>query len=352
METGNNLAQSILLRVLPDDLQARLDGTLVVGNVAQRQLRMRPVWSGQGFPADVKRALSIVEPDDGAITVVVARKMSDGAKKYLIDHHVAWADASGYAEIAVPDWFYLARLRPANVIAAQPREFKWSPSIAIVGEYILSRRLEIPQLREGVWDTVDRVGSISEATNISYGQVAKTLSALDSEGYTAKVGPERGPNSSREIKDRGRLLSDWAGSYSRAGRRGRQAELHVPWRDTFESTDLIERTLRSDRWAVSGWAAADAIAPFTTSLPDLLVYVPDSDFDTSLEAIKSDPNVTPVERGGRIRFCSTESFAFQFVKRINGRPVVSPIRVYADLVRLAGRGAEAADHLREAAIGF
>lgn len=356
MASGDNYATAILRHVLPANVSAGLDvgelGTTVVITFAQLRLVLRPLWAGQGFPADVKRVASTLKHQDGVLPVVVAREMSEGAKRFLAERQLSWADAAGCAEIAAPEGFYLARLRPTPLRRTQVRDFTWSPSVSAVAEYVLSRRLTIPQLREGAWDTVDRVGSISEATEVSYGQVAKALSALDAEGYTAKVGPERGPNSSREIRERSRLLSDWAGNHSRVSRGGHHAELHVPWRDPLVSVDMIEARLGSSVWATSGWVAADAIAPFTTSLPDLLVYVPDDDFDAVLERLAEHPEVTPVERGGRIRLRSASAYVFEFAREINARPVLSPVRVYRDLIRLAGRGADAAEHLREVAIGF
>lgn len=225
----------------------------------------------------------------------------------------------------------------------------WSRSAEIVAEYILSRRA---QSHLGAVGGVDRVAHIAEATGVSNAQASKVLIMLDDEGFTAKFGPERGPTSAREYRDASGLLSEWAGHYTRAARKERRVELHVPWRDHGQSIGLAENMLHGIRWAVSGWAAAEVIAPFANQVPDLMVYVPDEDFDRATKRLKDTPDVTEVDRGGRIHLRAVGKYVFEFKHTEAFTPTVSPVRVYADLIGIGDRGAEAAEHLREVAIGF
>ncbi|UJP08905.1 hypothetical protein L2X99_10455 [Microbacterium sp. KUDC0406] len=103
---------------------------------------------------------------------------------------------------------------------------------------------------------------------------------------------------------------------------------------------------------MSGWVGADAVAPFSTSVPNTIVYVPEDGFIRSLELLTSRSEVTQVDRGGRIRLRTAPRHVFAFVSEAHGQPIVSPVRIYGDLVSADNRGADAAEHLREVAIGF
>lgn len=225
----------------------------------------------------------------------------------------------------------------------------WSASVATVAEYVLSRRASAQGESAR---TLDRVAQISAATGISYGQVAKVLVMFDGEGYTVKSGPERGPNASREYRDVSSLLSEWGAHYARISRHVRTLSLHVPSREANEWVATVAHQLGSVPWAVSGWTAADAVAPFATHVPDLTVYVPQAQFDDAADRIVKSSDVTPVQQGARIHLRAAEQFVFEFCASHGGTPLVSPVRVYADLLTAAGRGSEAADHLREVALDF
>src|ERR1700693_6337865 len=45
-------------------------------------------WAGEGWPADVRGLLGLAPKVD----VAYAKRMSDGAKTWLGDHHVGWVD--------------------------------------------------------------------------------------------------------------------------------------------------------------------------------------------------------------------------------------------------------------------
>lgn len=316
-------------------------------------MELHSVWAGEGFPADVRRALDRAEIEMTSERIVVtARHMSPGSVRLLTNQGLSWADASGYAEISFPPNLFISRLKPRPLPLTPTTSMSWSPSAEAVTEFVLSRRVEAPAGLTQAWTGVDRIAYIGEATRISQGQVAKILVMLDEEGYTAKFGPERGPTSTREIRDRGRLLSDWAGRYARSARKERRVDLHMTSRDPREWTAAASGTLEKIPWAASGWVGADAIAPFATSVPDMILYVPEDSFDGAVDRLTNAGNVSQVDRGGRIHLRSAPSYVFDFTTRSDLGNIASPVRIYADLLRAGGRGAEAAEHLREVAIGF
>ncbi|WP_193597484.1 hypothetical protein [Microbacterium sp. YJN-G] len=354
MSQGKNLPTAIVRNVIPSHLhtESTAGGGIVIDGGQSTVLR--PVWAGEGFPADVIRvldSLGSMHVEQSTIPVITARRMSPGAIRLLNEHELAWADADGQAEITTPDGLHIYRLKPKRLLD-RTTSLSWSRSSQAVAEYVLSRRAMPPVGDMPGWNGVDRLGQVAEATGISPGQVAKVLASFDEEGYTAKFGPERGPTSARELREPGRLLSDWAGHFARAPRKDRRSELHTLSRDPRRWVDLVGSQLASIRWVASGWVAADAVAPFSTSIPDLLIYVQDDDFENARAALTSHDDISEVDRGARIHLHSAPSHVLAMRGIAPGLPVASSVRIYADLVREGGRGADAAEHLRGVSIGF
>lgn len=350
MSQGNNPGVAVLENVVPAALlqQATFDGLEL--DVNGRSLRLRAVWAGEGFPNDIRRVLAQTASTGDGTPVVTARRLSPGAIRLLAAHGISWADAAGYAEIT-SEGLFLNRAAPKPLGRATGTAVSWSTTAEIIAEYLVSRTQSAPTSSTGT-GSIDRAAQIAEATHISSGQVAKVLAQFDEEGYTAKSGPERGPTSTRELRDPARLLSDWAGQYSRSPRKELGADFHVLSRDPGDWAHLVRVALGSTPWAASGWSAADAIAPFATSVPDLLVYVPDRSFAGAVDALTAHDDLTPSERGARIRIRSAPEYIFGFAQERRGLNVASPVRVYADLLRAGGRGPDVGEHLREVAIGY
>ncbi|QOD94157.1 type IV toxin-antitoxin system AbiEi family antitoxin [Chryseoglobus sp. 28M-23] len=353
MKSGNNPGIAVLMNVVPPAMMP-VDG---INHVELRYngttIRLDPEWIGEGFPADVRILLNKARnPEQRGTMVVTARRMSPGAVELLTEHRLSWADAAGHAEITPDSGIYISRQKPKPIPRRMLTGMNWSPSAKRVVEYILSRQISAVSPAPTPWSSIDRISLIAEATGISPSSVAKVLLMLDNEGYTSKFGPERGPTSWRELPQRGRLLSDWAAWYKRSTHSEEGAELHVLSREPRDWQRYLSQGLTTTPWAVSGWLGASALAPFTTSVPDMIVYVPDKDFESSIERLTRHDDMTVVDRGGRVHLRSAPRFTFEFDRHIDGLPVASPVRVYADLVRSGGRALEAAEHLREIAIGF
>lgn len=353
VKSGNNPGVAVLMNVVPPAMMP-VDGlTHVELRHNGTMIRLDPEWIGEGFPADVRMLLKRGRnPEQRGTMVVTARRMSPGAIELLTEHRLSWADAAGQAEITPNSGVYISRQKPKPIPRRMLTGMNWSRSAQYVIEYILSRQLSAASPAPTPWSSVDRISLIAEATGVSPSSVAKVLLMLDDEGYTSKFGPERGPTSWRELPQRGRLLSDWTAWYRRSTHNEERAELHVLSRDPRDWQHHLSRGLPTTSWAVSGWLGAYAIAPFTTSVPDMIVYVPDEDFEGSIERLTRDEDISVVDQGGRVHLRSAPRFTFEFDRHIDGLPVASPVRVYADLVRSGGRALEAAEHLREVAIGF
>lgn len=349
MRSEINPAGDVLLRAIPSDLRPEPDaGTVRISRGSDTWV-FRPVWAGEGLPADVRRARGMVDGSPlrpPGIPVITARRMSPGAREILSQAQLSWADASGRAQIVVPNEVYITRLDPIPVDVGRP--FKWSAAADAVAETLLTWRVRRgPDAQE----PLERPAEIAETAGVSIPHVARVLRQFDEQRYTAKIGAERGSSAGRELRDPGRMLSDWAGHHAGSSPRP-TAEFHVPWREHQRSLSMFTESFSDVRWAVTGVAAADRTAPYLTSVPTVDVYVSSSTLPDALRLLSSQDDVTPVDQGGRIRVFSGNEFIFRLADQEDGLSVASPVRVYSDLLRYGGRTAEAAEYLREAAIGF
>lgn len=349
MRSRENQAVNTVLRAIPPDFTAEGGVDTVRISHGTNVWILQPVWAGEGLPADMRRVsrmLSQAPTRATAIPVVTARRMSQGAREILDEEQLSWADASGRARIVVPGEVYITRLDPLPADAG--RLFRWSAAAHAVAETLLTWRA---RQGGGVQDSIGRVATIADAAEVSVPHAARVLRQFDEQGYTAKTGAERGSSAARELRDPGRMLSDWAGHYAIASS-APAAEYHVPWREHEHSFAILATSLAGLDWALTGVAAADSLAPYLTSVPTVDVYVPFDALQEARHRLSSESDVLEVEHGGRIRIFTESEYLFRLSDDQHGLRVASPVRVYSDLLRQRGRSAEAAEFLRETAIGF
>lgn len=351
VDSRENKAAQLLLRVIPNQLNPRADFDVVRVSYGASTWAFLPIWVGEGLPADAKRGQSELDRVSNLrpfeIPVVLARRISPGAREILENADCSWADASGRAHIEVPGHLYITRLDP--IPADRPRSFAWTAAASAIAETLLTWRV-----RQGLDANaaIDRVTEIAPVADVSLAHTARVLRQFDELRYTFKTGAERGTSATRELRDPGRMLSDWAAHNGYQEGSGALAEFHVPWRDTEESVSTLVNALAEWDWAVTGGVAADRIAPFVTNVSTLDIYVPASHFRAMVDRLAKEPNVTPVDSGGRIRLLAAEPYMFHLADEVRGVRTAPSVRVYADLLRQGARSAEAAEHLREVAIGF
>lgn len=349
MQTRKNPGSAVLLNVLQPQLRAELQGEYVRVRLQDQTCDLRPVWIGEGYPSDARRAIDQYVSGDAenAIEIIVGRQLSRGARELLDTEGIPWADAAGYANITLPGRFYLTRLEPARERLSKEDGVPWTPPTVATAEVILELRRV--GARPGRFE-LPGVTEIAELAQISYPQAAKALRVFDDNGYTTKIGAERGPSAVRTLDDPGRLLSDW----SRRAHRGpwERVQLYVPWRDPEQSLDLMNARVSGVRWVVSGALAANHLAPFLTQVPELLVYVAADELQTLRDALVTSPDVEEIDTGGRIQLRSAGQQTLRLASDEGAFLMAPRVRVYADLASKRERFAEAADHFRETEIGF
>jgi hypothetical protein len=324
-----------------------LDGALVprAGRAEARDILVKPrggatavaldvEWVGDGWPGDVRRLVSRLPEPWPENLVVVAREFSPGAVEWLSAGGLNWADETGRARIVGPGGLVVIRDHDRPLERA-PRRFRWSPSARSVGELLLAR----PRPRV-------QVGDVAREAGWSPAQVTTVLSEFDHAGWTLKMGTQRGPGAWRALADPDGLLSAWSAAVQQEPRRRRLGH-----RATRDAMGLLSESLapaldRTTQWALSGWAGAEAAAPFMTTVPSVHVYVAEDDFAGPLSEAMEAAGVREVEDGARVVFWAADRRALALADRHAGLPVVSAPRLYADLSALGGRGDDAAEHVR------
>ena len=288
---------------------------------------MRVVWAGDGQLGDVRRVLAGgLLPD-----VVVARQLSPLAE--LARAGVGWVDETGAAEISFGSIVVARSGRPVR--REVPR--RWTPSVLAVAEAALC----------GVRATAS---AMRDATGLSTGSCVNALRVLtDLELLEASA--DRGRGSARRVSDSDLLLRAYASAAS-ALAEDLRLEVGVTWRDLAEGLGVAGKRWASQRveWAVTGAVAAEALAPYLTSVTSAEVYV-SADTVLGLEAAAGAAGLKSVE-GGRLvlRPFPTRS-TDRLATRVGGLRVAPWPRVYVDLGHGGVRGEDAAEHLKEVVCG-
>jgi hypothetical protein len=321
----NQRALQALGHVLPPSIEVRGSDDLVAVN--GRSLRIK--WIGEGWLADVRRAL---EHDSEIPDIVVARRMSPGAKQALDEASISWIDETGAAEISLGSIIVSKSGRPKR---AEERIKTWTPSVLGVAEALLC----------GVEATV---ATTEETTGLSTGSCTNALRFLAEEGLLVSEA-KRGPRSARRIADFDKFLEAYAAAVAEEVS-SRVLSVGVIWRDF--ASGLSKTGAKWDElqvsWACTGTLAASVLAPHMTTFGSVDVYL-DVDSLAGLESAALNVGLDPIE-GGRLRLRPFPTVTSLRLSTRNQDLRTAPWpRVYADLRLIGVRGEEAAEHLREVA---
>lgn len=309
---------------------------LVVRTRDGREIAIEAKWAGEGWPQDVRRVAATVGEQWPANTVLLARSLSPGAIEWLRERGANWADEAGQARIIGPGGLVVIRefAQPPDKRSV-PHSFSWSKSAIAVAEAILAH--------EG---RPLRVVELAEESDWSAAQAAKVLKAFDNQGWTVKQGASRGPGAQRRLVDADGLLAAWSAAVADSPRATRIA--HRTTKDVMAllRNDLAPALERTVGWAVSGWTGLELAAPFATTTPSLHIYVADTAFAAPLSEAIEEAGLREVDEGGRVTFWAADARIFAFSRQVEGVPVVSAPRLFADLSSFGGRGGDAADHVK------
>lgn len=322
-------AVNAVLAVLPRSVKARVPksqrdagAALIVGD---QEFQIK--WIGEGHLADARRILAKRRhrPD-----IVVARRLSPGAREALSEAGVGWVDETGAAEIAAGSIIVSRTGRPPNA-AQQPK--RWTAAVVAVAEALLC-------------ETKATVAATAAATGLSAGSCTQALRFLTDLGLL-EASARRGKFSGRQIADPDRLLEAYASAVERAPT-SISLQVGVTWRDPLVGLAETGRKWNKAKlaWAATGAAAAAVIAPYLSAVSTAEVYV-DADSMALLEAAATAVNLRPIE-GGRLTLRPFPTVAVrELASKVDGLRIAPWPRVYVDLRQSGVRGEEAAEHLRE-----
>ena len=284
-------------------------------------------WIGEGSLGSVSALLARADdwPD-----IVVARRLSTGARKRLTDLGIGWVDETGAAEIVLGS---LVVSKSGRAPQRPTKERRWTRSVLAVAEAVLV-------------GTRPTVAGAAAATGLSNASCAIALRFLTDRGLL-EADARRGRHSARRLVDPDRLLEAYAAAAESA--RGSMAlVVGTAWRDPVIGLAELGRHWDEANvsWAASGLAAAAVMAPLVTNVTSIEVYV-DADTPSGLDAVAREAALRPID-GGRLTLSPFPTVAAERLgSTVNGLRVAPWPRVVVDLRRIGVRGEEAAEHLRE-----
>lgn len=299
------------------------------GDVARVEIgtaSLGAAWIGEGWLGDTRRVLAD-RPED--VDVVVARRMSPGARAAASEAGLGWVDESGAAEITLPGLVVSRSGRRDPKVDSPPR---WTPSVIGTAETLLL-------------GTRPTVAEVERATGLSAGAATKALSTLTALGLLGADAP-RGRRSAREVLDRKALLDAY--STAATGVAPRLSLRVGVLGDLVDGLARLGRRWDADglSWGATAAAAASVLAPYLSEVGGLDVFV-DAPTPATLAAVAERSGLKPIEGGRLVLRPFPTPVTQRLCAPVSGLRVAPWPRVYADLRESGVRGEEAAEHLLE-----
>jgi hypothetical protein len=321
--------ESAVRAVLPRSVRVKPAGPGPAADFLVNGIPVQAKWVGEGWLRDVR---PVVADRRRRPDLVVARRISPGAREALSNAGIGWLDETGAAEFVIGPIIVSRTGQPEE---APQKHARWTPSVLAVSEALLC----------GARATVAGVG---EATGLSSASCTTALRVLTDLGLLGAMA-ERGRDSARHIVDFDRLLDAYA-SAAAASPPKRSLRVGVTWSDIITGLAETGRIWNQQKlnWATTGAAASLLLAPLLTSVGAAEVFV-EARTTAELRAAAEVAGLRPID-GGRLTLLPFPTVtAHRLATEVDGVRVAPWPRVYADLRKAGVRGEEAAQHLREVA---
>src|SRR5665213_2585095 len=118
-------------------------------------------WAGEGWPADVERLIAAAPQ----IEIVFGKRISQGAKEWLLTRHLGWVDESGDANVNLGTGLIILRGGRERLLYEE-RTVRWTQTMIAAAEAVFV----------GVPPTVE---AVEQATGISRGASNNALAKLE-----------------------------------------------------------------------------------------------------------------------------------------------------------------------------
>lgn len=282
-------------------------------------------WLGAGTLPAVQAVLSRQPRPD----VLITRKMSAGAKAAASDAGIGWVEETGAAEIVLP--FLVVSRTAASQLPAKPK--RWRRSHLGVAEALL----------QGVRPTV---AAVARSTSMSVSTATTALAFFTSEGLL-DADAARGRDSARRLSDPAALLDNYA-SAAESFPPAHEIQVGFLSKDPIREISKIGAAWSEHNiaWAATSAVAAATLAPFSTQIAPLVIYVDAKTFP-QLVSVADMVNLSPI-RGGRLTLRPFPTKATEKLSTWQDELSIVPwARCYADLVTTGVRGEDIATNLRE-----
>lgn len=294
------------------------------------------------YPRDIKEAAwnldEIKESFDNfsvVIPMVIAERLSPGAKEMLRSRNIGYFDASESMFLKAKHWL-------VNIDRQDKPSAKRQATSLFTGsrEQVIHALLWRSLINKSEWITGSEIADLAGTSHYT---VSLTLQELERMEWIESEGKGK-KDKRRRLIEPGKLLDSWAESWRL------RKEARTRWFVYAPKPNLLLKQIaekidanRPDEWAFTGEAAANVISPLLTSTDTAEVVVAKGQVaqfaeNAGLQRVEKGANVTIVER-------SRASLMLQDIQHEPYR-FVSPIIMYLDLMDGRGRRKELAAHLR------
>jgi len=308
---------------------ARISGGPAVRVVARARLDAAAAWAVVGERAAGERAP----------LVVVAQTSTASARRILAEHEIGVVDGAGAARIALPG--LIVHIEPVPGASRSSdraaRQARLAGRSSLIGQALL------------LWsDETWQVQGLAQRCGVSKALVSTLLRRLEEDGIVTSHGA--GPNKLRRLERPAALLDLLAEEHQDRG-----VESIAGYRFSQSPAQLagsVAHALGREnvRYALTGFAASELIAPLVTSVPEVAVWVGGA---RPLREMLTDVGGEPVDVGANlIMRRARDDGPLAFAVERDGVMLANPVRIYLDLVGDPRRGAEQAEHVRREVLGL
>ncbi len=323
-------------REVPIGRNGRADALvdIVVGG---RPMQLLVEAKRDAFPRDVRESVWQLRtnaadlPTDGrpVLPFFVARAISPGARNILQEEGIGFYDLGGTLYIPAPNAFvFIDRPPPRNTRKVFGSVFQGQKARVVMAVFE----------RRHAWLSVKE---LAETTEVSPATASSTLTEMERREWVEVEGS--GPSKLRRLRAAEEVLDAWQ-KYILEQKPAKIDRYYVPLPDIRTLSKRLDQVCGGADYAVTGEAAAQAYAPYLSSISQLKCRILPGPFQ---KQILDHLDARPVSEGWNLGVIVTRARGDVTVgERIDGVALAPALQVYLDLLEGSGRSKEMAAHLR------